>query len=66
MKEIDSRYIFDWEKYILKDGILYRSCKEEDEILHQVVLAESLWNIIIRSDYDDLGHQDRTSTGARL
>ena len=48
MKEIEKRYNVDWKKYSLKDGI-YRSHKVEDELFHQLVLPESLWETVFWS-----------------
>ena len=48
MKEIEKRYNVDWETYSLKDGI-YRSHKVEDELFYQLVLPESLWELVFWS-----------------
>ena len=55
MKGIDRNYIVDVENYSLKDGILLRPYKEEDELFHHLALPESLWEIVFRSYHDDLG-----------
>ena len=61
-KNIDNRYKAEWERYRLKCGILYRTYQVEDEEFHQLVLPESLRDIIFKSYHDDLGHQGRDRT----
>ena len=61
-KNIDNRYKAEWERYRLKSGILYRTYQVEDEEFHQLVLPESLRDIIFKSYHDDLGHQGRDRT----
>ena len=56
MKGIDRKYIVDVENYSLKDGILLRPYKEEDERFHHLELPVSLWEIVFRSYQDDLGN----------
>ena len=61
-KSIDNRYKVEWERYRLKSGILYRTYHVEDEEFYQLVLPESLQDIIFKSYHDDLGHQGRDRT----
>ena len=65
-KNIDNRNRAEWEKYRLKSGILYRTFQVEDEEFHQLVLPESLRDIIFKSYHDDLGHQGRDRTLALI
>ena len=48
-KNIDNRYKAEWERYRLKSGILYRTYQVEDEEFQQLVLPESLRDIILKA-----------------
>ena len=65
-QNLDNRYKVEWERYRLKPGILYRTYQVEDEEFHQLVLPESLQDIIFKSYHDDLGHQGRDRTLALI
>ena len=54
---IDRRYVLDWDKYQLKEGVLYRSEVNNDEEIKLLCLPSSLKEEIFKVYHDDLGHQ---------
>ena len=61
-KLLDKRYLLTWERYNLKDGILYRTTSINGEDVDQLVLPPSLIDTIFKAYHDDLGHQGRDRT----
>ena len=61
-KLLDKRYLLTWERYNLKDGILYRTTSINGEDVDQLVLPPSLTDTIFKAYHDDLGHQGRDRT----
>ena len=59
---IDQRYMYEWEKFKLKVGVLYRSTEINGETVDQLVLPATLKDVIFASYHDDLGHQGRDRT----
>ncbi|MCG7878320.1 MAG: hypothetical protein JAY78_18545, partial [Candidatus Thiodiazotropha taylori] len=59
---IDRRYLLSWDDLKLKDGVLYRTIKINEETVDQLVLPPLLRNIIFQAYHDDLGHQGRDRT----
>ena len=59
---IDQRYMYEWEKFKLKEGVLYRSTEINGETVDQLVLPADLKDVIFASYHDDLGHQGRDRT----
>ena len=59
---IDHRYMADWEKLKLKDGVLYRTAEIRGVVAEQLVLPDSMKEIVFHAYHDDLGHQDRDRT----
>ncbi|CAG2217887.1 unnamed protein product [Mytilus edulis] len=52
------RYLRDWDKFTLKDGILYRNSSLYNEKVTQLVLPSVLRDIVLQGLHDDVGHQD--------
>ena len=59
---IDHRYMADWEKLKLKDGVLYRTAEIRGVVAEQLVLPDSMKEIVFHAYHDDLGHQGRDRT----
>ena len=59
---IDQRYMYEWEKFKFKEGVLYRSTEINGETVDQLVLPTTLKDVIFSSYHDDLGHQGRDRT----
>ena len=60
------RYIRDWDKLILKSGVLYRKMESEGQESHQLVVPASVKHIVLTALHDDMGHQGRDRTLALL
>lgn len=61
-EHIDRRYLRDWDKLVVEDGILFRHASVDGQDWKQLVLPEELRDIVFRSYHDDLGHQGRDRT----
>ena len=59
---VDHRYLANWEKFKLRDGVLYRTSDIRGETVEQLVLPASMRETIFRAYHDDLGHQGRDRT----
>ena len=55
-------YLANWEKFKLKDGVLYRTSDIKGETVEQLVLLASMRETIFSAYHDDLGHQGRDRT----
>ena len=63
--KLDVGYLPDWNKYSLKDGILYKE-ENNDEEFSRLVLPEALRDLVFKSYHDDLGHQGRDRTASLI
>ena len=61
-EHIDRRYLRDWDKLVIEDGILFRHASVDGQDWKQLVLPKELRDIVFRSYHDDLGHQGRDRT----
>ena len=59
---MDKRFLRDWDKLILQDGVLYRQVIIDDQSCDQLVVPRQLYLDIFQSYHDDLGHQGRDRT----
>lgn len=46
----------EWNKLVLKDGVLYRTGQEGAQTQHQLVLPKELRPLVLKSLHDDMGH----------
>ena len=61
------RYIQDWDKLILKSGVLYRKMESEGQESHQLVVrSASVKHKVLTALHDDMGHQGHNRTLALL
>lgn len=56
------RYLRDWDKLILKEGVLYRKVTLDGQAYDQLVVPSSVRDIVLRALHDDMGHQGRDRT----
>ena len=63
-QNIDASYLTDWERYSVKDGVLYKTEVISGEMFNRLVLPEALRDLVFKSYHNDLGHQgcDRTAS----
>ena len=59
---IDRRYVTDWERYLLKDGVLYKTATVSGEEFDILCLPRTLWDDVFQAYHTDLGHQGRDRT----
>ena len=59
---IDKRFLRDWNRLYLEDGILYRRGTVDGQNWNQLVLPHKLYDTAFQSYHDDLGHQGRDRT----
>ena len=64
--KLDVGYLPDWNKYSLKDGVLYKAEDINGEEFSRLVLPESLRDLVFKSYHDDLGHQGRDRTASLI
>ena len=60
------RYITDWNRLILKAGVLYRKLVSEGQETHQLVVPSSVEDIVLTAMHDDIGHHGRDRTLALM
>ena len=58
----DARYLKDWDKLYLRDGILYRSGIVSNQDFQQLVVPITYRDDIFKALHSDLGHQGRDRT----
>ena len=58
----DVRYLKDWDKLYLRDGILYRSGIVSNQDFQQLVVPSTYRDDIFKALHSDLGHQERDRT----
>jgi transposase InsO family protein len=56
------KYLRDWDRLELRDGVLYRMGIFKDQPYHQLVLPDSVRVDVFKALHDDLGHQGRDRT----
>lgn len=57
------RMLKHWEKFELRDGVLYRRSKDKvGKRRYQLVVPSSLKSTVLRGTHDDVGHQGQTRT----
>ena len=61
-QDIDRRFIADWEKYHLKEGVLYKKATVSEEEFDLLCLPHKLRDDIFKAYHADLGHQGRDRT----
>ena len=61
-KHVDKRFANDWEKYNLKNGIVYKTGKIGEETINKLCLPSSLQQDIFMGYHDNLGHQSKERT----
>ena len=59
---VDRRYVSDWEKYKLVDGVLYKKAVYNEEEIDRLCLPKALHEDIFKAYHEDLGHQGRDRT----
>ena len=64
--KLDVGYLPDWNKYSLKDGILYKEENINGEEFSRFVLPEALRDLVFKSYHDHLGHQGRDRTASLI
>ena len=65
-QNIDASYLTDWERYSVKDGVLYKTEVVYGEMLNRLVLPEALRDLVFKSYHNDLGHQGRDRTASLI
>ena len=65
-QNIDASYLTDWERYSVKDGVLYKTEIIYGEMLNRLVLPEALRDLVFKSYHNDLGHQGRDRTASLI
>jgi hypothetical protein len=62
----ESRYVrkllYDWNRLIMKNGILYRVSNMNSETTYQLVLPVDYREVVLKGLHDDAGHQGRDRT----
>ena len=61
-RQLDKRYMYEWQSYILREGVLYRRSQFNTGTVDRLCLPQSLSQDIFQSYHDDLGHQGRDRT----
>ena len=61
-RHVDKRFVNDWEKYNLKNGIVYKVGKIGEETVNRLCLPSSLQQDIFMAYHDNLGHQGKERT----
>ena len=61
-KHGDKRFVNDWEKYNLKNGIVYKTGKIGEETINRLCLPSSLQHDIFMAYHNNLGHQGKERT----
>ncbi|MCG8049377.1 MAG: RNase H-like domain-containing protein [Candidatus Thiodiazotropha endolucinida] len=56
------RYLRDWAKLSVKNGVLYRSAIVNGDSYEQLVVPKNVTDIIFKALHDDQGHQGRDRT----
>ena len=56
------KYLRDWNKLILKDGVLYRKVTLDGQSYDQLIVPSAIKDFVLKSLHDDLGHQGRDRT----
>lgn len=49
-------FLREWSRLELKDGILYRRRRDNEDLSYQLILPEELRPLVLRSLHDDMGH----------
>lgn len=65
-RSLDIGYLPDWDKYSLKDGVLYKTEVLNGENCSRLVLPEAFRELVFKSYHDDLGHQGRDRTASLI
>ena len=63
-RQLDKRYISEWQSYLLKEGVLYRRSQFNTGTVDRLCLPQSLKQDILQAYHDDLGHQGRDRTSS--
>ena len=60
--KMDKRFLREWGKFRIEDGILVRESVQQGQKVKQLVVPEKLRSDMVKAFHDDLGHQgwDRT------
>ena len=58
-KCIDKRYVIDWKRYNLKNGVLHKSRKIGEKAVNRLCLPSSFKLDIFTAYHNDLGHQGK-------
>ena len=53
----DGRYLMEWDKMLLSNGVLHRKVVLNRQDFLQLVLPPAFWENIFTALHDDLGHQ---------
>ena len=61
-KPIVLKYIREWKKLLLVDGILYRNTTVDGQSARQLVLPAHFRDKVLEHLHDDMGHQGRDRT----
>ena len=61
-QHIDRRFLRDWDKLFIEDGVLFRQGEIDGQTWNQLVLPRKLYDSVFQSYHDDLGHQGRDRT----
>ena len=56
------RFLRDWDKLVLKDGVLYRQTNLYDQEFDQILVPTSAKQIVLTVMHDGMGHQGRDRT----
>ena len=56
------KYLRDWDKLVLKDGVLYRQTHLYDQEFDQILVPTSAKRIVLTVMHDGMGHQGRDRT----
>ena len=56
------RYLRDWSKFSLKDGVLYRTTTLDGQMYNQILVPTAIKDFVLKSLHDDMGHQGRDRT----
>ena len=65
-QNIDASYLTNWERFSVKDGVLYKAEIIYGEMLNRLVLPEALRDLVFKSYHNDLGHQGRDRTASLI
>jgi len=60
------KLLYDWNRLIMRNGILYRVSNMDSETTYQLVLPVDYREVVLKGVHDDAGHQGRDRTFSKI